>query len=52
MKIPVPLDFSPAQARVAIELLELLIDVLIDFHGALSRAYHPSTLPADDGDCL
>lgn len=48
MKIRVPLDFTPAQARVAIELMELLIDVLIDYHGALCRAYHPHALPADD----
>ena len=48
MNIPVPLDFTPQQARVAIELLELLIDTLIDFHAALARAYYPDTLPPDD----
>jgi hypothetical protein len=53
MKIPIVHDFTPAQARVAIELLDLLIGVLIDYHAALSRAYYPATLPCDDpeGSC-
>lgn len=49
MKIPMPINMTRAEARLALELLELLIDALIEYHGAMQRAFdlweHDDTLP-------
>lgn len=39
MKIPMPTNLTRAEARLALELLELLIDALIEYHGAMQRAF-------------
>lgn len=39
MKPPIPLDFSRAEARVALAMLEWVIDALIELHARMRRAY-------------
>lgn len=36
------------EARLVIDLLELLIDTLIDYRARLIREHHPWGVPADD----
>lgn len=49
MKIPMPTNLTRAEARLALELIELLIDALIEYHGAMQRAFdlqeHDDQLP-------
>ncbi len=48
MKLPIPPDLSAAQARVAIGLLERVIDALIELHAEMRRLYHPWGLAQPD----
>lgn len=43
MKIPIPYDLTTEQAKIALVLLETLIDALMDCYYAIQRAYslHP-----------
>jgi len=49
MKIPMPSNLTRAEAKLALELLELLIDALIDYHAAMQRTFdlwqHDENLP-------
>ena len=47
MKLNVPLHFSRAEAKVALDVLEILIDMLIELYGSLQRAYEPWTMEPD-----
>jgi hypothetical protein len=49
MNIPVPPDLTQEQARLVLWLLEMIIDALIAFDGAMRRTYHiRDTLGFDD----
>lgn len=47
MNLKVPLNFSRKEAKIALDVLEILIDTLIDLYTALQREYEPWTL--DEG---
>jgi len=47
MNLKVPLNFSRKEAKIALDVLEILIDTLIDLYTALQREYEPWTLDED-----
>lgn len=47
MNLKVPLNFSRQEAKIALDVLEILIDTLIDLYTALEREYEPWTLDED-----
>ena len=47
MNVKIPLNFTGREAKIALEILEILIDMLIDLYTALQREYEPWTLEED-----
>jgi len=50
MKLPVPPHLSGPEAKLLIDLVEWLVDLLIEFHQQLRRTYHPWGLNPDPDD--
>jgi len=47
MNLKVPLNFDRKEAKIALDVLEILIDTLIELYAALPREYEPWTLDPD-----
>lgn len=47
MKLKIPLNFTRDEAKIALDVLEILIDTLIEVYTALNREYDPWTLDED-----
>jgi len=47
MDLKVPLNFDRKEAKIALDVLEILIDTLIELYTALQREYEPWTLDPD-----